>query len=173
MVSIRLMLYPLRAMPSVECLIHRSEFVLLARAEPAGPLAAIGGPVRAGESPLAACVRQVREQTGLQVSPSCVAIVVEEISDNPTDYHLTFVAECPDPRWQPGDGLEWVPYGEIPRRPGISDLDRQLLPELLSSGAPVTVLIDIDASTQPPRRSLKGIMPIDPARLSPLVFAVR
>ncbi len=161
-------------MPAVECLIHRRDLVLLVRDAGASPaLRAVGGAVRDGESALAACARHVREQTGLHVSPSCVAIVVEELSASPADYHLTFVAECPQQDWQPPAGLEWVAYHELAGRDDLSELDRELMPELLSSGAPVTALVDIDVSTEPPSRRLRAIAPVDPARLSPLVFAVR
>lgn len=165
-------------MPTVECLITRDGRLLMSRRPQgksgAGMLLPIGGPVEPGESPLQACLREVREETGLHVSPSCVAVIFNEAPGQTIDYRLTFVADAPAGEPVPGaaGSLEWVDLSELTGRDDVPAHDRELIPRLLASSGPLAVVLDVDTSTDPWTRRLRDISPIDPARLGPLVFGV-
>jgi ADP-ribose pyrophosphatase YjhB (NUDIX family) len=158
-------------MPSIDCLITKDKRLLLARAGASAMLRPIGTAVNSGESPLEACLRAVRELTGLHINPSCAAIVLTENTDHAVDYHLSFIAEEHDEEPAPdrAAGLVWVSIGEVGARDDIPALERALIPRLLTSGAPVAVIIETAADGS---RRIKDVSLFDPARLSPLVFAV-
>ncbi len=166
-------------MPTVDCLIVRSGRLLMVRrpqgkTQP-GMLLPIGGKVGPGESPLQACLREVREETGLHVAPSCAAVIANLTSGLAAGYGLTFIAELPAGE-NPSEGteaeLEWVALSDLPSRQDVPELDRELIPRLLASGRPLSVIVDVDTSTEPHTRRVVAVSGIDPARLSPLVFAV-
>ena len=164
-------------MPAVECLIVRNKCVLLMHriqeTTRSSMLVQIGDDVQSGESAIECCLRRVRQVTGFQVAPSCAAVIMTVTPGKGTDYSLTFVAEGPaqEPAQRSAGILEWVALSELSERDDVSELDRQLIPRILSSSEPITVLVDVDM-TRPPTRRVAEISTIDPARLSPLVFAV-
>jgi ADP-ribose pyrophosphatase YjhB (NUDIX family) len=164
-------------MPSIECLIVRDGRVLMLRsaadgARP-GVLKPVEAKVEAGETPIEACVHHVREQTGLTVTPSCVALTFDETPETSTDYCLTFVADAPEGE-SPVAAVEpvWLTVDEVAEREDVPALQRELIPQMLMAEAPVAIVLDVDRSTQPPTRRLNMITALDPARLSPLVFAI-
>ena len=164
-------------MPTVECLLVRGEQLLLIRlplnSSNPGMLLPIGGQVEPGESPLEGCLRKVREQAGLVVSPSCAAVTFNTWSDGRTDYHVTFVAPAPEqePVTNEREGEpEWIELKGVPYRQDIPELDRALIPRILAASAPFAVHVNIDMTSDPYIRRLQSIEAIDPGRLSPLVF---
>jgi ADP-ribose pyrophosphatase YjhB (NUDIX family) len=165
-------------MPTVECLItHTGQVLLVRRPEDKtqpGMLLPVGGHVEAGESPLEACLREVREETGLTVTPSCVAVVFSGAAETTGEYKLTFVAEAASELVTPSaaSALEWVAVESLTEREDVPALDRELIPRVLASSSPLAIVLDVDATTEPYTRKLVSVSAIDPARLSPLVFAV-
>jgi hypothetical protein len=130
--------------------------------------------VEAGESPLEACAREVRQWTGFHANPSCVALISSLTQGHELDYHLAFVIEAPEEALDvplKGDA-EWVLVDGLAGREDVPALERELLPQLLGSHLPVSVVIELDSATEPPTKKLVDISPIELARLSPLVFAV-
>lgn len=165
-------------MLGVDCLISRGDRVLLRRSTLDGVLAPellpLAGTPYHGESPIHACVRIAREQASLQVSPSCAAVLLHAGPNLPVDYRLAFIAQLLQngPAPSPEDEFAWVTIDELIARPDVPEFERRLLPQLITVGTPIEVIVQIDASKQPAARSIGQIAPIDPARLSPLVFAV-
>jgi ADP-ribose pyrophosphatase YjhB (NUDIX family) len=159
-------------MPTIHCLVVNSGRVLLDRRRDV--LRPIREPVNSGESPLEACLRAVREETGWKVNPSCVALISTLAEGHELDYSLVFVADAPEAGALPEKGeFEWVAADDIPKREDIGELNREIIPELLGSGQPVAVVLEVvGAGSEPAERRLVDITPIDLARLSPLVFAV-
>ena len=167
-------------MPSIECLPISGGRLLMIRGSRDGAqqeaLSSIGGAVRHGESPLQACLRLVKDETGFYVEPSCAAVVFAASAGQATDYCLIFVAAAPSQALGPGpsarDSLVWIDLDELTGREDITELDRVIIPRVLGSSAPIAIFLDIDPATTPPARTLREISNIDVARLSPLVFAV-
>ena len=82
-------------MPNVECLVTLNDRLLMIEGGPGmDRLLPIHGAVRPGESPLAACAREVHDRTGFHVSPSCAGVVYAA-EDAEHDYTLVFVADAP------------------------------------------------------------------------------
>jgi ADP-ribose pyrophosphatase YjhB (NUDIX family) len=161
-------------MPSVNCLILRDSRLLMKRPSlgevPAPVLSLIEGPVKSGESPLAACVRLVEEDTGWRVMPSCVAVLLLGSDNESGEYCLSFIAQAASKqRFLPAAHFEWVKISDLASREDVTKLDRELVPLLLSSHSPISVVVHVKDS--PATAALGAISLVDPARLSPLVFA--
>ena len=156
-------------MPTIECLITRDEKLLLVR-DADGALLPLRARVAAGEAPIEACVHQARRLTGLTLTPSCVALIFDESPETAADYRLVFVAAAPGAT-AAGD-FEWLTLEELDRQTDVPALERELIPRLLMADGPLAVVVDVDASTQPPVQRLQAVTAIDPARISPLIFAI-
>jgi ADP-ribose pyrophosphatase YjhB (NUDIX family) len=161
-------------MPTVNCLILRDSRLLMKRRTPGElqtpGLSLIEGSVNAGESPLAACVRLVEEDTGWRLMPSCVAVLLFGSDNESGEYCLSFIAQAArEQEVLAAHHLEWVQVSELGSREDVTKLDRELVPLLLSSHSPISVVVHLRDS--PATAALGPISPIDPARLSPLVFA--
>ena len=160
-------------MPSVNCLILKDNGLLMKRRSeaslPEPGLSLIEGPVNSGESPLAACVRLVEKDTGWRLLPSCVAVLLMGVDDHSNDYCLSFIAQAViEGEALPAGDFEWVPVDALSSREDVARLDRELVPLLLASHGPMSVVVHGDDTTA---ARLGAVSSIDPARLSPLVFA--
>ena len=104
----------------------------------------VGGKFEEGESPEDCAVREIREETGLLLSPALLHFraVVTFVSDEwGTEYMHLFTAQIPDDqlslplRAENEEGmLEWIPVREVEDLP-IWEGDRIFL-RLLAEGAP-------------------------------------
>jgi len=156
-------------MPKIECLVTLKDSLLMIEGGPElGSLLPIQGAVRPGESPLAACAREVHSRTGFHVSPSCAGVIyAAENSEH--DYTLVFVADAPLASANlAGSALRWVDLRRFRQAERVPALHRDLVPLLLTADGPLVVFLDGDEDE--PR--LRESAPIPHARLSPLVFAV-
>ena len=139
----------------------------------AGPelsrLLPIQAEVRAGESPLAACTREVRERTGFTVSPSCAGVIYAA-EDAEHDYTLVFIADAPSAAAVlAGTSMRWVELQGIRHHEAVPALHREMVPLLLTADGPMVVFLDCSEAGEP---TLRSSAPIPHARLSPLVFAI-
>jgi 8-oxo-dGTP diphosphatase len=122
------------------CLTRGNSVLLLHRRRPpnAGLWNGVGGKLGPGESPLAACLREVREETGLQLATARFAGTLTWAGFEIDDGGLyLFVAEAPPGEPQPnGEGeLRWWPRAEACTSPAVvANLHRVLPPSL--GGAP-------------------------------------
>ncbi len=160
-------------MPRIECLVVHESRLLLTRRPPservADSLRPISGEVEEGEVPLHASTRIIAGETGLQITPSCAAVILND--DAAASYCLIFVAEIPSETLSRSSTstLEWVPLNEVATRLDLSELNRALIPTVLGVSAPIVVALDVGPDGA---QRIKETAPIDLARLSPLVFAV-
>jgi 8-oxo-dGTP pyrophosphatase MutT (NUDIX family) len=156
-------------MPKVECLITLNDSLLMIEGGPGlDRLLPIQAAVRPGESPLAACAREVFERTGFHVSPSCAGVIYAS-ADSEHDYTLVFIADAPAATANlAGTPLRWVDLHSFRQQPSVPQFHRDLVPLLLTADGPLVVFLDGDE--QEPR--LRDSAPIPHARLSPLVFAI-
>ena len=110
-----------------------------------------GGKVERDEDPYEACLREVREETGLVLSHARLRAVLTVIArDTGTQWLLfTFVAERPAgaaaPIAEDEGELRWVPMDEIPALPVVSDIPL-ILPHLWSA-EPGVLMAKIDCAT--------------------------
>lgn len=156
-------------MPKIECLLTLNDRLLMLEAGPGlDRLLPIQAEVRPGESPLAACSREVRERTGFQVSPSCAGVIYAT-ADAEHDYTLVFIADAPAGAANlAGTSMRWVDLPTFKERPEVPLLHREMVPLLLTADGPLVVFLD--GSGEEP--TLGESAPIPHARLSPLVFAI-
>jgi ADP-ribose pyrophosphatase YjhB (NUDIX family) len=157
-------------MPNVECLVTHNDHLLMIEAGPGmDRLLPIQGPVRRGESPLAACAREVFDRTGYHVSPSCAGVIYAA-EDSEHDYTLVFIADAPAGSENlAGTPLRWVDLRAFRQQEQVSQLHRDLVPLLLTADGPLIVFLD---SSDTEGQRLRDAAPIPHARLSPLVFAI-
>jgi len=126
--------------PRALCFVQHGEEVLLLRGGPhkrlwAGKLNGVGGHIERGEDPATAARREVREETGLEVTGLRLAAVVQVDAGDPGTGVLFFVftaraatrevGPCPD-----GD-LLWLPVNRLPWEEMVEDLP-VLLPRVLA-----------------------------------------
>lgn len=97
----------------------------------AGLWTAPGGKLAAGETPEQAIVREVWEETGLQLKAPRLQLIVSETAPDPMYNWLLFVFRCHDfaGALQPGDEgeLRWCPVSSLPSLP-LAEADTRLLP---------------------------------------------
>jgi len=157
-------------MPNIECLLTLNDRLLMIEAEPGlNRLLPIQAEVRAGESPLAACTREVRERIGFSVSPSCAGVIYAA-EDAEHDYTLVFIADAPPAAANlAGTSLRWVELQGIKQHEAVPALHREMVPLLLTADGPLVVFLDGNKGEEP---TLRDSAPIPHARLSPLVFAI-
>lgn len=156
-------------MPNFECLLTLNDRLLMIEDGPQlNRLLPIQGAVRSGESPLAACAREVHERTGFHVSPSCAGVIYGA-ADAEHDYTLVFIADVPAAAAEAiGSALRWVELQAIKQHDSVPALHREMVPLLLTADGPLVVFLD--GNDEEP--VLRDSAPIPHARLSPLVFAV-
>lgn len=120
-------LYPTRPIVGVGVVVLRDDAVLLirrARPPREGQWSLPGGAQKTGESVVQAALREVREETGVDVEVRGLLDVIDSIQDDPDGrvrYHYTLVDVYAE--WRAGepvargDALEarWWPISEIPR----------------------------------------------------------
>lgn len=96
----------------------------------------IGGHVEQGEDPLSAAEREVREESGLDLSDQRLCgVVTVDTGSSPGIALYVFVAEVPaDLAHSAGAGLEWVSLKQLIERPLVEDLPT-LLPAALEAHA--------------------------------------
>jgi ADP-ribose pyrophosphatase YjhB (NUDIX family) len=156
-------------MPNVECLLTLNNSLLLIEGGPQlDRLLPIQGAVRSGESPLAACAREVYDRTGFHVTPSCAGVIYAAAGTE-HDYTLVFIADAPlQAANLAGSALRWVELKGLKQQEAVPPLHRDLVPLLLTADGPLVVFLD--GSEEEP--TLRESAPIPHARLSPLVFAI-
>lgn len=136
------------------CFIRDGDRVLLQqkrRGINKGLFNAPGGKVEPDEDPYDGCLREVREETGLDLPHARLrAIVTVNAHDTGTQWLLfTFVADRPagaaGPIADDEGELSWVPIAEITRLPVVSDIPL-ILPHLWSA-EPGVLMARIDSTT--------------------------
>lgn len=104
---------------------ERGRVLLIQRGKPPaeGQWSIPGGRVELGETLTAACAREMREETGLEVEVGAVVAVVDRIADDPGDYHFVIIDylvtvtggglrpsdDARDARWLDAHELERLP----------------------------------------------------------------
>ena len=110
-----------------------------------------GGKVERDEDPYEACLREVREETGLALSHARLRAVLTVIArDSGTQWLLfTFIADRPagdaGPVTDDEGELRWVPIDEIATLPVVSDIPL-ILPHLWSA-EPGVLMAKIETAT--------------------------
>ena len=127
--------------PAVLCLLRHGDAVLLIegakRKRWAGKLQGVGGGVRPGEDPLAAAVREIREETGLRLGVQDLRLKGVIHSQNwygRSKVMLIVVGRAPHRIVRGNDEgtLRWVPLRTLARQPNlVPDLYR-LIPQTLA-----------------------------------------
>jgi len=111
--------------------------LLLLRRHPPnrGKYNAPGGKIEPGEDPYEACLREVREETGLRLERARLRAVLTVISHTANAQWVLFVFTADRPREAAGPAatdegaLRWVPLEEIPSLPVPGDIPL-ILPHL-------------------------------------------
>ncbi len=141
----------------VLCFLERDRrFLLLHRRRPpnAGLWNAIGGKVEPGEDPFTACVREVREETGLEISsPSLRVLLVVTVRET-GDLWVIYVFHASAPAGETiasdeGD-LRWVDPDEIRSLPTPADLP--LIVPRLRGGEVAVVRLEYETEAGAPSR---------------------
>ena len=140
------------------CFLDRDRrFLLLHRRRPpnAGKWNAIGGKIEPGEDPFAACIREVREETGLAISdPKLRALLVITVHET-DELWVIYVFRAPAPAGEvatseEGD-LRWVDADEILTLRTPADLP-VILPQILQGEDVSVVRLEYDTEDGEPRR---------------------
>ena len=127
--------------PGVLCILRHRDAVLLIegarRKRWAGKLQGIGGGVQPGENPVRAAVREIREETGLQLSADDVqvkGVVHSQRFYGESKLMIVVVARAPHRRVRGGDEgtLRWVPLRAVSRAPNLIPDLYTLIPRVLS-----------------------------------------
>lgn len=130
----------------------RDEQVLLLRrnSEPnRGLWVAPGGKLDHGESPAECAVREMREETGLEIEGPVLRAVVTETSPRADYQWLTFIFVAWDfaGTFTPASGIgefRWVPLDEVTKLP-IPPADAIFFPRLMQDGTTFTAKFEYDA----------------------------
>lgn len=142
----------------VLCFLERDQrFLLLHRRRPpnAGLWNAIGGKIEPGEDPYTACTREVREETGLEISsPSLRALLVATVRET-GDLWVIYVFYAPSPAGEvaasdEGD-LRWVDPDEMRSLPTPADLPI-IVPRLRDGSGAAVVRLEYETEAGPPSR---------------------
>ncbi|MDQ7842772.1 MAG: 8-oxo-dGTP diphosphatase [Armatimonadota bacterium] len=146
------------------CFLHRGRQVLLLhrrRSPNAGMWNGIGGKIEPGETPFAACVREVREETGLTIpSPDLRGLLVVTVQATGDVWIIyVFTAPAPDGPLAPspeGD-LRWVDAEQIASLHTPADLP-VILPRILNEDGITVVRIHYatDDAVEPQRLEILG-----------------
>jgi len=146
------------------CFLHRGRQVLLLhrrRPPNSGMWNGIGGKIEPGEDPFTACVREVREETGLTIPPpSLRALLVITVKSTEELWVIyVFTAPAPDGALAPspeGD-LHWVDTGQVLSLPTPADLPI-ILPRILQEGGVTVVRLDYatEDASEPLRLEVLG-----------------
>jgi 8-oxo-dGTP diphosphatase len=142
----------------VLCFLEREgRFLLLQRRRPpdAGRWNAIGGKIQPGEDPFAACVREVREETGLEISaPSLRVLLVVTVRET-DELWVIYVFHAASPAGkitasEEGD-LRWVDADEMRSLRMPADLP-VILPRIRNDGNVSVVRLEYETETGEPSR---------------------
>lgn len=145
-----------RISPRVLCFLEREgRFLLLHRRRPpnAGMWNAIGGKIEPGEDPFAACIREVREETGLAITgPSLCVLLVATVRAT-GELWVIYVFHAPAPpgpvvKSEEGE-LRWVDPHELSALPVPSDLP-VILPRVLHGDGVSVVRVEYDTESGGP-----------------------
>jgi 8-oxo-dGTP diphosphatase len=142
----------------VLCFLERDRRLLLLhrrRSPNAGLWNAIGGEIEPGEDPFAACVREVREETGLAISrPILRALLVITVRET-DEVWVIYVFHAPAP---PGEvaaseegDLRWVDADEILSLRTPADFP-VILPRVLHGDDVSVVRLEYETTTGAPMR---------------------
>lgn len=162
-------------MKSVECFLTHEEEVLMLRGDDQ-MLTPLVTEVRAGESPIEASVRVIFEQTGLHLSPSCAGLYFRLKPGHLTEDGLAFVADVADKRTVTSVAAgkqEWVGVEGISSRSDVSPSYQQQTARFLAADHPLAVVLAEGEDSETSGGSKVAVSSLDPAVLSPLVFAVQ
>jgi 8-oxo-dGTP diphosphatase len=122
--------------------------LLLHRRHPpnAGLWNGIGGKLEPGEDPYAACIREVREETGLAIGPPALRAVLVIAVQSTGDLWVIFTFTAPAPTAAQIDSeegeLRWVAVDAVDALPVLPDLPL-LLPHLFVTDDVLTIRIDL------------------------------
>ena len=109
----------------------------------------VGGKLHAGETPLAACLREVEEETGYRLPTARFAGTLTwtgfEIADGGL-YLFTAEAPAGDPHFTPEGELRWWPQAEAVRHPDVVSNLHLVLPAVLRHAPPQVYHMVYDAA---------------------------
>ena len=157
-------------MATFACVLRNKDRVLLSR-DGQGKLRLIGGQVQPGQSALQACVKAIETTVHHRLMPSCAGLFFVANPGHLEDYGLAFVAEAPDPEPTVDATQEWVALNDLDSRTDLNPVDRELIPALLATDYPVTIVLAPDLESDPIRMRVVAALAIDGAVLGPFVFA--
>jgi len=142
----------------VLCFLDRDRRFLLLhrrRAPNAGLWNAIGGKIEPGEDPFAACIREVREESGLVISDAALRALLVVTVREPDEVWVIYVFSAPAP---PGEvtaseegDLRWVAADEIPSLRTPADLP-VILPRILHGEGVTVVRLEYETEDSQPHR---------------------
>jgi 8-oxo-dGTP diphosphatase len=142
----------------VLCFLERDHrFLLLHRRRPpnAGLWNAIGGKIEPGEDPFAACIREVREETGLEISAArlrgLLVVTVRETGDLWVIYVFRAAAPAGETIASDEGDLRWVDPDEMRSLPTPADLPL-ILPRLRDEGDVAVVRLEYETEIATPSR---------------------
>ncbi|OGA55727.1 MAG: hypothetical protein A3G81_19380 [Betaproteobacteria bacterium RIFCSPLOWO2_12_FULL_65_14] len=124
------------------CFLTREDRVLMLRRRRApnqGLWNGVGGKIETGETPRAACLREVREETGFQITRARFAAVVSWTSFEIPDGALcAFTAEAPEgePAPCPEGELAWMPRDRVLRSPEVVSNIHRFGPDVFAGVSP-------------------------------------
>jgi 8-oxo-dGTP diphosphatase len=131
--------------------------LLLHRRRPpnAGLWNAIGGKIEPGEDPFAACIREVREETGLEISAArlrgLLVVTVRETGDLWVIYVFRAAAPAGETIASDEGDLRWVDPDEMRSLPTPADLPL-ILPRLRDEGDVAVVRLEYETEIATPSR---------------------
>lgn len=130
------------------CFLHRDRQLLLLhrrRSPNAGMWNGIGGKMEPGEDPFTACIREVREETGLVFTDPrlCALLVITIMATGDLWIIYVFSGAAPDGHLIPSEegGLRWVDVDQIPSLRTPADLP-VILPRILKGDHVIVARID-------------------------------